>query len=81
MIVWGAQDHLIPVSHAYRAHEAIAGSRLEVFSGAGHYPYLEDPERFAAILLDFIRTTMPEPVEAGRLSDRLRSGSQRLVAT
>ncbi len=59
MIVWGENDRLIPARHAYRTHQAIAGSRLELFDGAGHFPYLDDPERFAAVLGDFIRTTQP----------------------
>jgi pimeloyl-ACP methyl ester carboxylesterase len=54
LIVWGTNDPIIPVGHALRAHEAIAGSRLELFDGAGHFPYLDDPDRFADLLLDFI---------------------------
>ena len=81
LIVWGDRDSLIPVTHAHKAHEAIAGSRLEIFPGSGHYPYLDDPERFAAILLDFIRTTSPQPVDSTRLRSRLRAGSQPPAAT
>jgi pimeloyl-ACP methyl ester carboxylesterase len=57
LIIWGEKDPLIPISHARRAHEIIAGSRLEIFEGAGHYPYLEDPERFAATILAFLEET------------------------
>ena len=63
MIVWGENDPLIPVSHAYRAHEKMPNSRLEIFPGVGHYPHLDDPEQFAAILLDFIRTTVSRPYD------------------
>jgi pimeloyl-ACP methyl ester carboxylesterase len=80
LIVWGEQDPLIPVSHAYRTHELIPGSRLEVFSGVGHYPYLDDPERFAAIVLDFIQTTAPAEVDPNRLRSRLQTGSGRPAA-
>jgi pimeloyl-ACP methyl ester carboxylesterase len=72
LIVWGEQDPLIPVEHAYRAHESIPGSRLEIFPGAGHYPYLDDPELFAAIFLDFIQTTRPRHL----VSNLLRNGPQ-----
>ncbi len=61
LIIWGERDRLIPVGHAHVAHEAIAGSRLEIFAGSGHFPFLDDPERFTAILLDFVRTTVPAP--------------------
>jgi pimeloyl-ACP methyl ester carboxylesterase len=59
LIMWGAQDPFIPVSHAVAAHKAIPGSRLEIFDGVGHYPHCEAPERFVAVLLDFIASTTP----------------------
>jgi pimeloyl-ACP methyl ester carboxylesterase len=59
LIVWGEDDPVIPVAHAYEAHEAMPGSRLEVLPGCGHFPHCEDPRKFAAILLDFIATTTP----------------------
>jgi pimeloyl-ACP methyl ester carboxylesterase len=62
LIVWGDEDPIIPVEHARRAHEIIEGSRLEVFEGCGHYPHVEDPDRFAEVLRDFMETT--EPTEA-----------------
>jgi pimeloyl-ACP methyl ester carboxylesterase len=74
MIIWGERDPLIPVAHAQRAHDAMPSSRIEIFPGAGHYPHLDDPERFASVLLDFIRTTQPQPVDAARLRNRLRAG-------
>jgi pimeloyl-ACP methyl ester carboxylesterase len=59
LIVWGTQDPFIPVSHALAAHEAIPGSRLEIFEGVGHYPHCEAPERFVEVLVDFIASTEP----------------------
>jgi len=74
MVIWGERDPLIPVAHAERIHEAIPSSRVEIFPGVGHYPHLEDPERFARVLLDFIGDTQPLPVDAARLRNRLRAG-------
>ena len=59
LIVWGARDPFLPVHHAVRAHEAIPGSRLEIFDGVGHYPHCEAPGRFLEVLLDFIDSTRP----------------------
>src|SRR5215208_589201 len=59
LIVWGERDSIIPVAHGAEAHEAIPGSRFEVFPGAGHMPHDADPERFAALLIDFCTTTQP----------------------
>jgi pimeloyl-ACP methyl ester carboxylesterase len=77
LIVWGEEDRLIPVRHAREAHERLPGSRLEVFAGAGHFPYHDAPERFAELLDDFVRTTTPLPMDRGRLRSRLRSGPRR----
>jgi len=59
LIVWGARDPFIPVSHAVAAHEAIPASRLEIFDEVGHYPHCEAPERFVEVLLDFVTSTEP----------------------
>jgi pimeloyl-ACP methyl ester carboxylesterase len=63
MIVWGDRDSIIPVSHAYAAHQAIPGSRLEIIEGAGHFPHVEAPERFLEVLIDFLETTAPANVD------------------
>lgn len=72
LIVWGARDPFIPVTHAVAAHEAIPGSRLEIFDGVGHYPHCEAPERFIEVLLDFIASTEPARLSA-------RSAQRRVV--
>ena len=74
MIIWGGDDPLIPVRHARAAHERIAGSRLEIFPDAGHFPHRDDPEHFVRVLHDFIRTTTPLHASKNRLGDRLRAG-------
>ena len=33
------------------------GSRLEIFPGAGHFPFNDDPDRFIRTLEEFIATT------------------------
>ena len=53
LIVWGTQDRMIPAWHATTALQGIAGSRVELFEGAGHFPHLDDPERFALLLSEF----------------------------
>ena len=59
LILWGRRDPLIPVEHATVAHRAISGSRLEIIDDAGHFPQLEQPVRFARLLIDFIESTEP----------------------
>ena len=74
LIVWGARDSIIPVDHAYAAHEAIPGSRLEIIEGAGHFPHVGEPVRFAEVLTDFIRTTQPANTNREDLVAMLREG-------
>ena len=71
LIVWGEQDTIIPVAHAYAAHEAIPHSRLEVIAEAGHFPHVETPERFLEILCDFLDTTEPARFGAADLQHLL----------
>jgi pimeloyl-ACP methyl ester carboxylesterase len=54
LVVWGTRDRMIPSWHATTAQHVIAGSRVELFDGAGHFPHLDEPERFAALLRDFM---------------------------
>ncbi len=59
VLIWGDDDRIIPVSHAYAAHDALTGSRLEVLEGIGHFPHVEAPMAVAEILENFIATTTP----------------------
>ena len=77
LIVWGARDGVIPVAHAHRAHEAMAGSRLEVFAGAGHFPHHADHDRFVALLREFVSGTEPASHDPERFRALLRDGAQR----
>jgi pimeloyl-ACP methyl ester carboxylesterase len=60
LLIWGDHDRIIPVAHAYAAHDAVAGSRLEVLEGIGHFPHVEAPMAVADILEDFIASTAPQ---------------------
>lgn len=77
LVVWGALDSIIPVSHAYAAHAAIPGSRLEIFEQARHFPHQDEPARFTAVLLDFLATTEPAVGDRALLRERLARGTAR----
>jgi pimeloyl-ACP methyl ester carboxylesterase len=77
LIVWGEHDPIIPVSHGERAHEAIPGSRLEIFEGVGHMPQLEAPERFVAVLERFLAETEPALWQTERWRARLSASDDR----
>ena len=74
MLIWGARDPIIPVEHGYRAHELVPSSRLEVFERAGHFPHIDDPQRFLDVLIDFIDSTEPADVDPEEWRDLLKAG-------
>ena len=71
LIMWGDSDPIIPVKHAFEAHAAIPGSRLEIFPGVGHFPHCGDPARFARVLTSFVRDTAPATVSSDRWRELL----------
>jgi len=54
LILWGAQDRLIPEPSGQRFHQDIAGSQYLVLEGLGHVPQEEDPLRSVAPVLKFL---------------------------
>jgi pimeloyl-ACP methyl ester carboxylesterase len=73
LLVWGADDPIIPVQHAQAAHEVLPLSTLAVFDGVRHFPHVEAPERFVETLRDFCATTEPGVFDAAVWQARLRS--------
>ena len=57
MAIWGQNDNIIPVDHAYAAHAAREGSRLEILPGVGHFAQVEAPTKVVELIEDFIATT------------------------
>jgi len=72
LIIWGEHDSLIPCHHGESAHEAISGSRLEVFDGVGHMPQLEVPARFVAAVERFVEENEPAQFDAEQWRRRMR---------
>jgi pimeloyl-ACP methyl ester carboxylesterase len=73
LLIAGARDSVIPVQHTVQAHQSFSGSRLEVFPGASHFPHVDDPQRFADVVLDFLTTTTPSRTDLEDVRRRLRS--------
>ena len=81
LIVWGTRDVVVPVQHAWMAHSAMPGSRLEIFEGSGHFPFHDDPARFIDVVQRFIDTTEPAEYDQAALRELLRSGSGEQTVT
>lgn len=54
LIVHGAEDRLVPVAWARRAHQLIRNSELVVLEGCGHWPPREKPEEFNRVVVEFL---------------------------
>ena len=75
-IVWGDRDPIIPVAHGRAATELLPHARLEVFEGSGHFPQLDDPQRFADLVGDFMASTEPAVHDPKTIRERLnRNGA------
>jgi len=59
LIVWGGQDRFASVKMAHRFHTELAQSELAVFEDAGHFVWDEEPERAAAVLVEFLERRLP----------------------
>jgi pimeloyl-ACP methyl ester carboxylesterase len=78
LIVWGERDAVLPVDHGHAAQDAIPGSTLEIFPGAGHLPQLDDPRRFIDVVNGFIATTEAPTFSTERWAELLRSHGERV---
>jgi pimeloyl-ACP methyl ester carboxylesterase len=56
LVIWGDRDAIVPRSEQDVLISAIAGSRLVTYAGTGHSPHWEEPERYVADLMAFIRS-------------------------
>jgi pimeloyl-ACP methyl ester carboxylesterase len=77
LIVWGANDRLVPAHHGERAHRSIPGSRLEIFEGVGHLPQLEAAPRFVSVLERFLAETEPSDYDLDDWLLRFRRGQNQ----
>lgn len=54
LLVWGSEDDAVPLSHARTMEENIPDAGLVVFEGAGHFAYLDEPDRFCVVVRHFL---------------------------
>jgi pimeloyl-ACP methyl ester carboxylesterase len=54
LVVWGACDYVLPAYQAQAAVDRLPAGQLSVFPDCGHLPHVECPDRFAAVLSEFL---------------------------
>ncbi|HET8560270.1 MAG TPA: alpha/beta fold hydrolase [Marmoricola sp.] len=74
LVVWGADDRVIPVRHAENVRAIAPGATVELLPNSGHFPHKDHPERFVKTLNDFVRRNPPASYHRGRWRQLLRNG-------
>ena len=54
LLIWGAQDKLVPLAHGVRMNGAIFNSRLLAYPDLGHLPMEGAPAKIAAEARGFV---------------------------
>jgi len=54
LLVWGAKDSIVPVSHAYAAAQLIPDCQVQVFKSCGHSVYKHKVHEFSQLLVKFL---------------------------
>ncbi|MCX5846367.1 MAG: alpha/beta fold hydrolase [Deltaproteobacteria bacterium] len=54
LIIWGEDDRVFPLKHAYYGKENIPNSQLYIMKQCGHIPNFEQSEDFNKVVLDFL---------------------------
>lgn len=61
LIIWGREDHFIPVSVGAWFSQTIPGARITILDGVGHIPMEEAPDRSLAPVLQLLMQVAPAP--------------------
>ncbi|HAR95912.1 MAG TPA: hypothetical protein DCR97_08130, partial [Deltaproteobacteria bacterium] len=54
LIIWGEEDRVLPLKHAYFGARQLPSATMKVMSGCGHLPFLERAEECNRLILQFI---------------------------
>jgi pimeloyl-ACP methyl ester carboxylesterase len=54
LLVWGGEDDATPLAAAREMERLVPNAGLVIFEGAGHFCYLDEPERFCRVVRHFL---------------------------
>ncbi len=64
-MIWGTADVYLPTEQAYRQVGPFPSADIQLIDGAGHWVWLEQPDRVAEILVPFLRQHLTTPSVTG----------------
>jgi 4,5:9,10-diseco-3-hydroxy-5,9,17-trioxoandrosta-1(10),2-diene-4-oate hydrolase len=53
LVIWGAQDRILPAAHAHQA-KRLPDARVHILESCGHIPNIERAKEFNALVTDFL---------------------------
>ena len=56
LIIWGENDPVIPIKYADEFLSCMQECRFYMMDNCGHTPYVDDPTKFAELVLDFLES-------------------------
>lgn len=55
LVIWGRADPYLPVAYAHRQREFFPRAKIHILEKSGHWPFVDDPEGVAAMLIPFLK--------------------------
>lgn len=56
LVIAGLEDPQVPPIHTSDLYSDIPDSQLEIFDHGGHFPWIDESSKYAAVVTSFIRT-------------------------
>ncbi len=64
LVVWGANDRVLPVAHAHAAARRLPNAELAVIPDCGHVGHVECPDKFVEAVAPFLARHSARPLQA-----------------
>jgi pimeloyl-ACP methyl ester carboxylesterase len=58
LVIWGAHDPYVPVEYAEQQGRYFPHADVHVLEDSGHWPYADNPERVAGLVVPFLRAQL-----------------------
>lgn len=75
-VLWGAEDRVIPASHADIVQELAPSARVTVMPDCGHFPHKDQPHTFARLVTEWLEQTEPATYSRPRWRRLLLTGGK-----
>jgi pimeloyl-ACP methyl ester carboxylesterase len=75
LVIWGKHDPYLPVAYAARQREVFPRAQVLVLDDSGHWPFADNPDRVAEIIVPFLRDQLAATARSAAASpEAMQSG-------